>query len=284
MDDFELPTELFRAGSAEQTAENHLKHLENALLRELVKEFQDSNSSEASQHFQGCSRRLLMMQFARIEILATSEEEDKPLDSHRLNLQNIYLNSYYLNLLGALDNLAWAGTYELRLLPSVDETKDEVRKFCSLTNKRLIAALRRHRADFADWLLERGQWISDVKRFRDPAAHRLPLALVRGVMTEEEGKRYQELSKQSWDALLNDRWEESERLQREADALGRFVPLLDGPRGSGDRIYIVPNQMAADQREFLAFTHAFLKQLARCRPTSVAAECNVVDEDAPPRL
>jgi hypothetical protein len=100
--------------------------------------------------------------------------------------------------------------------------------------------LRRINPDFADWLHERSAWIHDGKRFRDPSAHRLPFAIVRGIMTDEEGQRNQELSKQSWNALLNDQWEESERLQSEADALGRFVPLLDGPRGPDEGIYIVP--------------------------------------------
>jgi hypothetical protein len=166
MNDFDLPADLFWAGSPEATAENHLKHLESALLGELVKEMQNSSVPEAFQHFQGCSRRLMMMQYARVEILATAKEEQKPLDAQRLNLQNICLNSYYLNLLGALDNLAWAITYELHLLPTIDETKDDVRKFCSLTGKRFRTALRDRRPAFADWLVERSAWIRDVKRFR----------------------------------------------------------------------------------------------------------------------
>jgi hypothetical protein len=272
MSDFDLPADFFWAGSPEATAENHLKHLENTLLRELVQEMQNSKVPQAAQHFQGCSRRLMMMQYARLEILATAKEEQKPLESQRLNLQNICLNSYYLNLLGALDNLAWALTHEFHLLPIIDESKDDVRRFCSLTSKRFTAILRDRHPEFADWLIERSSWISDVKRFRDPAAHRLPLAIVRGIMTEEEGQRYRELSKQSWDALLSDQWEESARLQTEADALGRFVPLLDGPRGPDEGIYIVPNQMAADQRAFLALAHGFVQHLAHCRLTNVAAD------------
>jgi hypothetical protein len=103
-------------------------------------------------------------------------------------------------------------------------------------------------------------------------------------MTEEEGQRYQELSKQSWDALLRDQWEESERLQAEADALGRFVPLLDGPRGPDEGIYIVPNQMAADQRAFLALAHGFVQHLACCRPTNIAADKHFSDAAMPRSL
>ncbi len=264
MDDYDAPIGLFWAGSEEATAENYLKHQEGAIVGELARRFQ-SPASDASQHFQGCARRLLMMRHARIEILATAKEEQPPLGSHQLTLLNICLNSYYLNLLGALDNLAWAATYDLRLLPTIDETRSKVRKFCSLTNEQFIAAIRTQNASLGDLLLDRQVWIQDVKRFRDPAAHRLPLAIVRGIMTDEEGRRYQELTTASWCALLEHRWEESEALQAQADQIGRFVPLLDGPRAPDEGIYIVPNQMAADQRAFLQLTHDFLKHLGRRR-------------------
>jgi hypothetical protein len=263
MDEFDLPEELFWAGTPEATAENHLKHQEMALLGELVRAFQSYSTPACQQHLQGCSRRLLMMQHARIEILATSHEETKPLASDRLNLLNICLNSFYLNLLGALDNLAWASTWELGLLDSIDESVDEVRKFCSMGGKRFLQALSARDVAFGKWLSEQKPWIIEVKKFRDPAAHRLPLAIVRGLMTEEEGERYQELSQQSFDATLAGRWQESEALQAEADALGKFVPYLDGPRAANNGIYIVPNQMAADQRRFLSFTSDFLRHLAR---------------------
>jgi hypothetical protein len=263
MDDFDLPEDLFWAGSAEATAENYLKHQEMTVLGELVRAFQGARVPDCRQHLQGCSRRLLMMQHARIEILATSHEETKPLASDRLNLLNVCLNSFYLNLLGALDNLAWATTWELGLLDSIDESADTVRKFCTIVGKRFLLAISAQDATFGTWLGAQKSWILEVKKFRDPAAHRLPLAIVRGIMTEEEGQRYQELTRQSFDALLAHRWEESEALQAEADALGTFVPYLDGPRAVNNGIYIVPNQMAADQRMFLTFTHDFLKYLAQ---------------------
>jgi hypothetical protein len=234
-----------------------------AVLGELVRTFQSTGVPDSRQHLQGCSRRLLMMQHARIEILAASHEETKPLASDRLNLLNVCLNSFYLNLLGALDNLAWATTWELGLLPSIDESADDVRKFCSIIGKRFLTAVGARDKNFGKWLDAQKPWILEVKKFRDPAAHRLPLAIVRGIMTEEEGQRYQELTKQSFEALLAHRWEESEALQAEADGLGTFVPYLDGPRAVNNGIYIVPNQMAADQRMFLSFTHEFLKYLAR---------------------
>lgn len=262
MDDFDLPRELFRTGSDEETAANHLKHLENAIVGELVRTLQGCKAPEAAQHFQGCSRRLLMMRHARVEIYATAMEEEKPLEDDKLTLLNICLNSYYLNLLGALDNLAWGSTFELHLLANIDENDLAPRRFCTLANPKFVESISQRNVAFKDFLTTKQAWIQEVKRFRDPAAHRLPLAIVRGVMTEEEGQRYRELWEASTQALLDDRWEESEALRSEAERLGKFVPYLDGPRAPGEGIYIVPNQMAADQREFLSVTHTFIKYLA----------------------
>src|ERR1700733_8063007 len=78
MTDFDLPPDLFCAESDEATAENYLKHREAAVVGELVHAFQALPSTPASQHLQGCSRRLIMMRYARLEILATAKEATRP--------------------------------------------------------------------------------------------------------------------------------------------------------------------------------------------------------------
>ena len=256
--DFELPLELFGFGTPEEISERQLLHQEEVVLGYLVQRFQLLKVTAATEHFQGCAQRLQMMRHARHEIYRVSTTRKKPLDSFTLVHLNICLNSFYMNLLGALDNLAWATAHEFTLLPVIAESDDGTRKFCGLDRKKFATALKKHRPAAESVLAGIQTWIIDVKKFRDPAAHRLPLSMPPGVMTVEEGERYRALHEQAMTALLAGKHEEYDALSSKANALGRFVPLLNKPRGPDDSVYVVPAQMAADQRRFLKFVNDYL--------------------------
>ena len=113
--DDELLDAMFGAGSDEATRHNRLKFLENRLLSDASFKALSLRSDAAQRHVRaGFVRRHMMMQKARMEIRIATKDRLEPLDPYSSTHLGIYLNSYYLNLLGALDNLAWAATYEWR--------------------------------------------------------------------------------------------------------------------------------------------------------------------------
>lgn len=238
--------------------EFHLRHLEMLLLRELVNAGQAESVVGAKEHFQGCAQRFLMMRYARAEIRASSESDSVTLDGQEIVRLNALLNSYYINLLGALDNLAWAVTHRFSLLERIDEANPRVRRFCTLTDANFREALGRVCARAALTLTEIDDWVAEVKSLRDPAAHRRPLTMAPGILTEEEAGRYRRLHEEATAALLEERWEDYDSLVHAANQLGRFVPILNTPRSPDGHYYVVPAQIAADQTAFVRFVHRFL--------------------------
>src|SRR6266851_4614402 len=85
--------------------------IEHNLLGLTLSRHADIRHPQAKRHVrEGFDRRLLMMQVSRI-FLREQTKGAEPLDTIWEEI-NVHLNSYYLNLRGSLDNLAWALKYE----------------------------------------------------------------------------------------------------------------------------------------------------------------------------
>jgi hypothetical protein len=233
------------------------------VVEELVGLRQQLKVREAIEHVRGCARRLLMMAHARVEIVATSHEKKHPLTTEEGHLLNICLNSFYVNMLGALDNIAWASTFELALRANPREDDWGSRTFCTLSSKAFRDAVSSALPPLGAIVDGLQDWLRDIKRFRDPAAHRLPLSIIPGIMTEEEAARYRDVYQRAWDALLENNIDESDKLFAEANKIGRFIPYLDGPLGADGSYHVAPQLMADDQRRFLDFAHHWVVEMRR---------------------
>jgi hypothetical protein len=252
---------LFEAGSPEATRHNRLNHFESQVLRAANAKATQLRTEGARRHVRaGFMRRHMMMQTARIEIRDKTNDRTTPLDPYLATRLSIYLNSYYLNLLGALDNLAWAATYEHGLLPTVDEDDRDARHFCDLCSKRFRDALSGVRPSAQQKLAEVADWAKEVKKFRDPAAHRLPLTFVSQVLLSDDAKRHAELTAQAAAAIEGGDIDGYMSLTHEASTVGRFMPIIESPRGPNGEHYVAPNIVASDQEQFAEFSSFFLSE------------------------
>jgi hypothetical protein len=227
-------------------------------LVELVSQFKDAVREEERQHLQGCAQRFQMMDRARLEIAEASECPKGPMRNDELTHLNMCLNSYYVNLRGALDNLAWAALYRFGLRPEIDEADRSTQRFCTFGGKAFRKSLAVAKP-FTETLVEGIQsWLKDLATFRDPAAHRLPLAMAPALLSHEEGEKYKGLVEGAMAAASTLNFDTYDKLMGDANALGKFTPFLNSPRAPDGGIYIVPNLIAADHRRFLDFSHAYL--------------------------
>jgi hypothetical protein len=145
--------------------EYHLRSRENDLMVLGFTTAERFNNPQAVRHLrQGFCRRVLMMKESRFQINAIiSEAVGKNLDPYKTCDLNIHLNSYYIHIRGALDNLAWSLHYELVLLPGVDEENVKGRSTCSLFGQKFVTALRGVLPDAVTVLESKHVWEQELK-------------------------------------------------------------------------------------------------------------------------
>jgi hypothetical protein len=176
--------------------------------------------------------RGLMMRLAMLEeaLLILDEEVSKaqePLDQYLSVRLTLFLNAYYLNLAGSLDNLAWALTYQHDLIDNIDEDNVKHRRFVQLLGDKFLARLRqKHFNQLSDELEPFRDWYQDVRQFRDPAAHRIPLNVPISVYSEDDAKRYQSLDEEAAELIKAGKHDKGMALVRKSHRLGKYMPIF----------------------------------------------------------
>jgi hypothetical protein len=214
---------------------------------------------------EGVARRLFLLggSVQTIDTLAFTGRQQvlTPTESEDLNL---HLNSFYVHVRGVLDNLAWALHYSHRILGERDEDDVKTRLQCVLNNRTFRAGLRRVDPNLDGRLAEADPWMDELRDFRDPVAHRIPLYAVPG-MTEEGGddeRRYRAL----WDEvseMAERRAPVAEMWERVAAAfaVGTFVPVIARAEPNGMRVMPLRQQVEGDYRRLLTITRTVLTSL-----------------------
>lgn len=225
----------------------------------------------------GFNRRLLMMQKSRIKMFEMIEEQgEEPIPSYALIEPIIYLNSYYSNLRGIFDNLAWALTYELKLTDPISEEpgRGSSRSFCDLFGEDFLSALSRKEPGLAKFLGDMKDWYLEIKNLRDPGAHRIPLTFVTSVLDGDDQKDYNSTIRkynQKLTSLKNAEFEdvlgildEAIKLRERAEAIGKFSPIIVASEASRNELRFAPSQLESDQQNLLEISTAVLGLFKKC--------------------
>lgn len=88
-------------------------------------------------------------------------------------LHTLYINSIYINMFGALDNLAWALQHEFNLIEGVTENRN--RKKIGLFAQEWTKALKQKDEKIVQDIDKFREWYEKCTDFRDSSAHRMPL-------------------------------------------------------------------------------------------------------------
>lgn len=121
--------------------------------------------------------RLEMMIVARKWIYEKILNQTSPIDPRVFPKWGLYINSFYINLCGVLDNLAYVLVYELHI--------EGLNKFqVSLFGKILLSKLKdqRIREVLANQSKKHSEWYENLRTIRDPAAHRIPITFASGTI------------------------------------------------------------------------------------------------------
>ena len=150
-----------------------------------------------------------------------------PNDDERNEL-TLHLNSFYFHIRGTLDNLAWCLAYEFQILGEVKEADLRFQGKVSLFGTPFQKGLEKLQAPFLGKLKSLTAWYRDLKIFRDPIAHRIPLYGIPSVLSPEEAMQYRETLQRGMIVLAEGKLEEAEKLFDRVEALGSYVPVFSG--------------------------------------------------------
>jgi hypothetical protein len=241
--------------------DDEILHREHDLLEKAFFKPKDLTDRQAIRHLkEGLIRRLYMMQSSRIFMREnTRPDRDGPLSAYLATELAVHVNGYYLNLCGSLDNMAWMLAYEWVLLPNLDENSLDSRRYCNLFGKRFLQDVQTKHTDLAKLLTDHINWNRELREFRDPAAHRIPLYVSPGVITSEEVlNKFHEIGREA-EMIREERGGRTiSEIFDEQRALATYVPLLITSSADGITPHSIPEQEGADHTAFLHVTRAVI--------------------------
>lgn len=220
--------------------------------------------ANARRHFnEGFVRRHYMLQSSRLFLCEhCSQSRKEPLSPYEATDSAIYLNAYYLNLRGALDNLAWVLQYEWQLLAGVTEDGKRKRQNCNLFGLPFLTALKSQHSELASVLEQHGNWAKELAELRDPAAHRIPIYVPSSVITSQEQVDEFRRIEAKADVALSERGNRPiSEIYREAVAVSDFMPVMIISTTQGLEIRGLSEQVRLDHDKYLTISTAVVGAL-----------------------
>ncbi len=221
------------------------------------------HSVRALQHLkEGFNRRVYMLDAGLRFVLENTRRQDgKVISIYVATELAIHLNAIYLNLCGALDNLAWALQYEHQLLENVEETTGRKRFQVNLFNSKFLKALESFTGTLVTALQEHDRWYKDLRDLRDPAAHRIPIYAVPGIMTGPQANTFGELQARAADLFEAGDHDGGMNLIFESSTLGTYEPLMILSHEAGLEPRDIRTQVQDDDYHFVAVAELVLRHL-----------------------
>ena len=178
-------------------------------------------------------------------------------DRNQLVDTTINLHAFWINIFGAMDNLAWIWVKERRIVkPNGDALPD---KWIGLKRGNTIVR-ESFSADFKAYLERLDDWFDGIEGYRDSLAHRIPLYIPPFRVLTASQEQYYQLDAQILAAPTH---EEHERLSLEQDALKMFWPMMTHSYSERARPIMFHAQMIADYRLMAELARRLLNELRK---------------------
>lgn len=239
---------------------NHILESHSGIRAHFLLRLRQDLCDDAKRHLhRGLMVRLGMLEEAILILDEELSEAQTPLGSYLAVRLTLFLNAYYLNLAGSLDNLAWALTYQHELIENIDEDNRKHRKFVQLLGKNFLACLRQNNlGPLSDGLEPFRDWYEDVRKFRDPAAHRIPLNVPSSVYSEDDVKRYQSLDEEAARLIEQGEEDRGRELLHQSYQLGKYMPVFisEAPK---IQFYDLAGRVDHDHRNWLQIVEVIFR-------------------------
>lgn len=150
------------------------------------------------------------------------EQEDIP-DTDNVVAATMLIQSFFINVSGCLDNLAWIWVFETGLRGKDGNELDA--KWVGLGESYWYVC-RSFSKPFRKHLSSRRAWFHHLAEFRDTAAHRIPLYIPPYIISEGNTAKYNLLSQECTAAIQQGNFEKYDELRAQQTALGRYRPWV----------------------------------------------------------
>lgn len=202
--------------------------------------------------------RVNMMEEAVVELHEELQKANGPLSSYLASRLTLLINAYYLNLAGSLDNLAWSIVYQHALREPVDEDCHKQRRFARLLGQEFLHSLPGMGLDELRQKLEpKREWYREMKEFRDPAAHRIPILVPCSLYSEADVGEQRRLDSEAAKLFALGEHREGMATWRKINNLGQQLPVF-ASETSSLQIYDLAGRVNLDHGNWNALASACL--------------------------
>ena len=211
--------------------------------RYLKKEFRSDKAKEFVRH--GLCRRMMLMArcINRVFEILPPDSPDVPA-SAVVHDVTVHLQAFMFNTYGCLDNLAHIWVLEKNV--KEESSGRAIRQgWVGLGSKNTTVWDSLPKA-FTDYLLEIGDWYENIENFRHALAHRIPLYVPPGYLTDDKAVRYKDLQVRINDAVEQQDFELAEQLGYEQAALLSFHPIATHSFDENSKMLFFHAQMLSD--------------------------------------
>jgi len=160
------------------------------------------NNSKSREYInRGFIVRFFSIQLSKNELIKLFDSQgEEPLSPLVLIKPTLFLNSFYYNILGAFNNIAWAIKYEYCIFDSITEDSGNLYKI-NLFNDDFLGKIKCKNFELFDCIIKYKSLSKELKNLRDPTAHRIPLNFITSMLDNDDIQEYNKLMEE-----YNDIW------------------------------------------------------------------------------
>jgi hypothetical protein len=220
----------------------------------------DLNEGARKHLHHGLLVRVNMLEESAVILDEELQSADGSLSSYLATKLTLLLNAYYLNLAGSLDNLAWAMVYHHAMQEEINEDEPRQRQFAQLLGKKFLTAIQQRGLTSLHKKIQGfNDWYWEMRKFRDPAAHRIPVLVPCSIYTEKDILEANRLDAEASGLFVKGEHAEGMNTFRQTYQLGEQLPVFISETTSV-RMYDLAERLNLDHANWYSIVSAVLSE------------------------
>lgn len=238
-----------------------LEREDRVTIQLMTRRYTDPRTKEVVNH--GFSRRIATLKHCIERVFETAPPQAEKLTSEESMDATSFIQCFYINVYGILDNIARIWSYEANLTgPDGRQLRDNQIGLSA----RSAVVRRSFSPSFAAYLDKTAEWQKYLENYRHALAHRIPLYIPPQTLNDEQISEAQNLQDKINDAYREKRYIDVSPLRARQVQLGKFEPLIMHSFSEGARPVRFHGQMINDFCTVIELSEKFIEELDAQHP------------------